>query len=396
MKDAREPVHGRLHLIEDTGELPNSTTVLASTDQGQPNAWGSRTSKQQCENYMIRYLRDQENYLSDQAAQEALKAFILELVPEYKLTRLKKKCLVYTNVTLKQFMDLLCDDFPASPEERTNIKLALQEKWNPAEDIAIMFNRNKELLESLADMQGNNTYTDEDLIEYTYMDIKNTGEFNTDCEKWKQLPEDECNTEELCREYFLKRYNEFDSKQGSLHNIGVANTVVQELEGGLQVAQNQVAELQLQLKEQQNELNCLKMVQTQPIAATASTGDETSTMSQLTAMTAELAKLQTQYQQLLLAQQPGCKPVENIDVRKSSNRGRRKYFKNNDNACWSCGYDILKRHNSSNCNNKRKGHIDWHTGATPAPGHNSKYMERSKWKDSIANKSTAGKLEDFS
>ena len=31
-----------------------------------------------------------------------------------------------------------------------------------------------------------------------------------------------------------------------------------------------------------------------------------------------------------------------------------KYYKNCDNACWSCGYDVSKKHDSGNCMKKSK------------------------------------------
>ena len=82
MKDDREPVYGRLHLIDNTGNLPNGRAVVASVNQGQPIA-----------------------------AQEALKDFIIEVFDNIYLWRLKHSRLGYKNVTLLQFMNLLRDDF---------------------------------------------------------------------------------------------------------------------------------------------------------------------------------------------------------------------------------------------------------------------------------------------
>ena len=68
---------------------------------------------------------------------------------------------------------------------------------------------------------------------------------------------------------------------------------------------------------------------------------------------------------------------------------KKKYYKTNNNACWTCGYNIAKGHNSTNCRYKRLGHVDWHTGHNPAPGHNPKDIEFSKWKDNATNKTAA-------
>ena len=47
-----------------------------------------------------------------------------------------------------------------------------------------------------------------------------------------------------------------------------------------------------------------------------------------------------------------------------------KYYKNCDNACCLCGYDVSKQHHSCNYKKKKKGHINFHTG----PGSRSKYQ----------------------
>ena len=57
-----------------------------------------------------------------------------------------------------------------------------------------------------------------------------------------------------------------------------------------------------------------------------------------------------------------------------------KYYKNCDNACWSCGCDVSKKHDSGNCMKKKAGHVDWHTGDNPAPGASIKDKEFSKWR----------------
>ena len=56
-----------------------------------------------------------------------------------------------------------------------------------------------------------------------------------------------------------------------------------------------------------------------------------------------------------------------------------KYYKNCDNAYWSCGYDVSKKHASKNCMKKKPGHVDHHTGDNLAPGARIKDKEFSKW-----------------
>ena len=57
-----------------------------------------------------------------------------------------------------------------------------------------------------------------------------------------------------------------------------------------------------------------------------------------------------------------------------------KYYKNYDNTCWSCGYNVSKKHTSDSYMKKKPGHVDWHIGDNPVPGASNKDKEFSKWK----------------
>ena len=79
-----------------------------------------------------------------------------------------------------------------------------------------------------------------------------------------------------------------------MHKKIVANAVVEELEGGLQVAQNQIAELTARLNSQQNDFESLKTAATE----TTTASDNNSTIiSQMTAMTYQHASDMAQMRQ---------------------------------------------------------------------------------------------------
>lgn len=59
----------------------------------------------------------------------------------------------------------------------------------------------------------------------------------------------------LCYRYFKECYNKFDAQHNLLHKVGVANTTVKELEGGLQVGQNQIAKVMVRLNAQHEEMH---------------------------------------------------------------------------------------------------------------------------------------------
>ena len=56
-----------------------------------------------------------------------------------------------------------------------------------------------------------------------------------------------------------------------------------------------------------------------------------------------------------------------------------KYYKNYNNACWLCGYDVSKKHASDNYMKKKPGHVDHHTSDNQAPDTSIKDKEFSKW-----------------
>ena len=199
-------------------------------------------------------------------------------------------------------MQLMEDDFPATPEEQDKIEEALKEKWNPAEHIIHLFERNKELLAKYNDMLGNAMYTPEEYIQKMYMAIKNTMQFDKYCVQWKAKPLLQRNTEALCQTYFLEAYNEFDAQRDSLHEVDVANAIAEDLEGGLQVAQNQIAELLAKLNAQQQDFASFKTAATATITAS---NDNSKIISQMTAITSQHASdmLQMRQQNELLRQQ---------------------------------------------------------------------------------------------
>ena len=117
MADPRDNLCGRLHLIQDVSLLPGgpAAAVPVTIDQGQPLPYVAPTSYRERENYLIEYYRDQEQFLSDRNAQEALKDFIFDRMDEVCINRLKHPKLGYKLRTLREIVEALRDDFPAAP-----------------------------------------------------------------------------------------------------------------------------------------------------------------------------------------------------------------------------------------------------------------------------------------
>ena len=58
-----------------------------------------------------------------------------------------------------------------------------------------------------------------------------------------------------------------------------------------------------------------------------------------------------------------------------------KYYKKSSTVCFTCGYDVSKNHDSSNCRRPGPNHDQTHSGENPCPGASQKDKEFSKWKD---------------
>ena len=67
---------------------------------------------------MNQYIQDQEDFLSDRNAQVCMKNFIIKCIPEVHFKSLKHSFAGYRNVTLRQFIAIMDNDFPATPEEK--------------------------------------------------------------------------------------------------------------------------------------------------------------------------------------------------------------------------------------------------------------------------------------
>ena len=249
-------------------------------------------------------------------------------------------------------------------------------------------------------MEGNTTYTDEQFSEYTYGNIEETKQFASTCEKWKAKPSAARRTETQFRNFFKEKYTLHTKKKNSLEDAGITNSAKNE---EYEAMKQELAELCEQVHKQEGTTNAFQAV----METVKQSDNHTAMTSEITASTAqqaEIAALKAQVAMLQATQNtvpptptgvPSTIKLAHFDglpkLQSDVGNGtkKKKYYKTNDNACWTCGYDIAKGHNSTNCRYKRPGHVDWHTGDNPAPGHNPKDIEFSKWKDNTTNKAKA-------
>ena len=126
-KDRREPTYGYLHLAMNTLALPGGVAVAASVDQGLPIAWAAGVTNRERQNYINQHNQAQEDFLFDRNAQTCMKNFIIKCIPEVHFKSLKHDFAGYRNVTLRQFLAIMDNDFPATPEEKQAMVDALAE-----------------------------------------------------------------------------------------------------------------------------------------------------------------------------------------------------------------------------------------------------------------------------
>ena len=121
----------------------------------------------------------------------------------------------YKGNTLRQFLDLLTDNFQATQEERAAVKALIEETWDPNQHIIKLFSKLKKHLTTLGETTNAIPYPDENFIEALYMAVQKTKQFTKVCEKWKQNPAAERATEAQARAYFKDAYEIYNAELDS-------------------------------------------------------------------------------------------------------------------------------------------------------------------------------------
>ena len=403
MYDDRDPVYGELHVLLDTSQLAGGPAAqVASQNQGQLVPFVPTTSVRQRHNEVSQHNEKQAQWLEDNHANEACKNLVIKIVDKVYLEKLYNERFGYKGKTLRDFMDHLIDKYQATPEERAAVKALIDQPWDTNEHIVNLFSRLKKQLTILAEMKNSVPYPQEDFVEALYMAVQKTKQFSKACTKWKKKDVADRATEDQAREFFEDMYEVFDDQRDSLHDVGVANNV--EMKEKMDKLEADNANMRHEMATQKAKNERYQMVVDQAMSmtrGTEETDDMTLQTQQWSAFSAsqdqQMAAMRKQLEDLMSKTcPPATSPPSHIDTApKDGGRKRRrgplsdgpegvtkttKFYKTCDNACWSCGYDVSKDHDSTNCRKKKKGHIDSHTGDNPQPGASQKDKEFSKWK----------------
>jgi hypothetical protein len=199
--------------------------------------------------YLLNHTVQRAQWENDKNADEAAKKFVLSKYEPVYFQSLSHPLIKMKMVTLWTILDFLKAKYPAEPEEVALQKEELRAKWDPNNHIKNLFQSVKEGCETLVAMKSIVLLEmDKTFCEYTYNAIKNSGQFESACIKWKAL--DTANqllpvpvpaTALAMREFFTKKYDVFDANNDSLREAGIANNV--QLQALVQATNDQVAQL---------------------------------------------------------------------------------------------------------------------------------------------------------
>ena len=132
----------------------------------------------------------------------------------------------FKTVTIEQILEHLENKYPAEPEEVALQEALLREGWDANNHIENLFQTVRLGCETLHDMkaiEGNDL--NKTFVKHVYLAIRESGQFESACIKWKALPPTERETVAQIRTFFSRKYDVFDAQQNSLHHSGIANSV---------------------------------------------------------------------------------------------------------------------------------------------------------------------------
>ena len=427
---------GKLHLAMNSQHLEvGGVGIPVSINPGPPVFAGLAVADR--DTYLLNHMLERAQWENDKNADEAAKKFVLSRYELVYFQSLSHPLTKFKGVTLRTILDFLKAQYPAEPEEIALQKEALRAKWDPNNHIENLFQSVKEGCETLVAMKSIVLLEmDKTFCEYTYNAIKNSGQFESACIKWKAL--DTANqllpvpvpaTALAMKEFFKKKYDVFDANNDSLRIAGIANNV--QLQALVQATNDQMA----QLRSEQQATRAAQSTVLQILKEkTSSDADDTATT--LSAMTAHTAVQDRQQQRiddleaLLRSSRMGGGTCNNNSSNGNSSnsnnssrgggssnnsrgggRGNRNnntsrggrgsgtktysprsdgpanmtktgQYYGNDNYCWSHGYDVAKNHDSKSCKAewRHENHKEEATGDNPMRG-SDKDKQFSKWRD---------------
>ena len=396
---------GKLHCICNSQHLEaEGVGVPASRNPGPPTFVGLDDLAAR-DNYIIDHTQLQAQWQSDVNVKEACKRFLISRFEPVYFQELADPLTKFKGVSVRDMITHLNTKYPAEPEEVELQEAILRQEWDANNHIENLFQSVKEGVETLLAMEAiDNTEMDKIFIKYAYSAIRGSGQFESACIKWKAKAEIYRETTAQIRAYFNSKYDIFDAEQNSLHQAGVANSV--QLQEILQATNDNL----INIRDRQDTQDTINTTLLNFAKTKSSDVDDTATtMSAITAHSAIQDQQRRRIDELEALIRSNNITNNNNNPRSdvstsggsrkskstSNNRGKTKYrpisdgppnstkngpfYANNDNYCWTHGYDIAGKHDSKSCTWREIGHQETATGDNPMGG-SVKDKEFSKWK----------------
>ena len=139
--DDRDPIYGKLYLLENISQLPNgpAVQVVPSSNQGQLAPFLAPTTNREQHNHVTIHNDAQTAWLEDNHTNEACENLIITILDRVYLEQLWNKRFGFKGKTLREFMDLLVKTYQATPEERAAVKALIDQPWDPNKHIINLF-----------------------------------------------------------------------------------------------------------------------------------------------------------------------------------------------------------------------------------------------------------------
>jgi hypothetical protein len=333
-----------------------------------------------------RHLENIKIFRTYNNVQSALKQQILAAVEDIYVRTLRNTHTGYTMVTTLQLLTHLYTTYgQLTPMAMQENDRQFRSAYNPAEPFEMLVQQ-IEMAQSFA-AAGNQAYTAQQIVSNAYSLIHNTGMFIDACREWRRRPEAE------------KTWSHFKTQFALAHTeLGEMTHTAQA--GGFHNANNAIANFANDTGEALANLATATAADRDMLRSLQATN--AALIQQNTVKDAEIAQLRNQVQQFQAGlSNRGNNNNNSNNNRRNNNSGRnnnnnnnnnpnynannnqnnannqnnnnqtpgtgRKRF-NNSNYCWTHGYDIDGRHDSSNCRNPNEGHQHGATRNNPMGG----------------------------
>ena len=278
--------------------------------------------------------QQKQEYNLYRTVKKVARNMIIRAVDDKFICSLKHPRTIYANVEPITILQHLWNNYgTVEADDLEENEKRMKAPWCPPETIETLF---EQLLvgQTYAVDAGGETCADTTIVRWGYENIKNTGLFDSPCEKWREKPRAD-RTWDAFKKHFTRANN---------HRLKTTNT------GTADYSANAMNHTEVQdmirgevhsILSQHSQNDCSTITETQhtPPAANAVTMEAIRKLIQDT-----------------MAQNLTCKPTTDTTPRTYTNPHQAIVNGNKVTYCWSHGITRNLDHNSCTCSNKKEGH----------------------------------------